>query len=395
MSNLRDRIRLEIERDNLSEPFTVSEVRALVDRNAGTLGDEVAPEFLASYLANHSTGPGARLGEAVKRGAARLFIKHEERATYSLNYEGSDLEIEDPSEREEGEATLESDRASETQSGTKSLERKARSGSHQKPPYVPTGSGGGAPADAPRNDIALRFVEYLRHKPYRMLRTTPSGLHWDPAIVTGWWNRVNAYHWRKANWTTTKAGIASFETRLVALKANAAIPTAPATAKGIYDDIKKWGNPRGSNYSDSQILALLTPLWTGKTIIAVDSTLTKLYAFAEPNHYVIYDSRVAAAILTIAEDIFRPKSIGTKVDDTVHQFQTYYPHLGLYNGTGGTRQRGYRSRKWPVAYGVVDAQYDANDLCKRIRDRLNALSEDGRTSWTLREVEAVLFMEGY
>jgi hypothetical protein len=50
------------------------------------LGDDVAPEHLNSYLANHSTGPGDRVGEAVKRRGARLFIKHEQRATYSLDY---------------------------------------------------------------------------------------------------------------------------------------------------------------------------------------------------------------------------------------------------------------------------------------------------------------------
>ena len=100
MSNLQDLIRLEIERGNLAEPFTVANVRALIDSNHGILGDEAAPEFLASYLANHSTGPGARCGEAIKRGGPRLFIKHDERATYSLDYDGYDLEIEDTSDLE-------------------------------------------------------------------------------------------------------------------------------------------------------------------------------------------------------------------------------------------------------------------------------------------------------
>jgi hypothetical protein len=248
--------------------------------------------------------------------------------------------------------------------------------------------------DDPKDNIALLFVEYLRHKPLRIMKTTRYGLEWDPKIVTGWWDRLNAYDWNNADWSETALVVTDFSKRLAALESSA--KPAPATAKKIYDDIKKWGNPsRGSKYSGDQVLALLRPLWKGNTINAVDSTLTKLYAFARPDDYAIYDSRVAAAILTIAEDIFRPKSKGTKVIDTVQYFQTHYPHLGLYNGTGGTRQRGCRSRQWPIAYKVVDAQYQANDLCKRIRDRLNALKENDRPSWTLREVEAVLFMEGY
>jgi hypothetical protein len=392
MSNLQDLIRLEIERGNLAEPFTVANVRALIDSNHGILGDEAAPEFLASYLANHSTGPGARCGEAIKRGGPRLFIKHDERATYSLDYDGYDLEIEDTSDLE-GDEPQNTRRAPRNESGPSSRRRSSRSRRTRRLPPFPPGSAGTVDPSAPRDHIALLFVEYLRHKPIRILKTTPYGLKWDLKIVSGWWDRLNAYYWKKHDWKNTKPVIGAFIKRLAALEASPRPP--PATAKKIYDDIKKGGNPKGSSYSGVQVLALLRPLWTGNTITAVDSTLTKLYAFARANEYAIYDSRVAAAILTIAEDIFRPKSTGTKLIDTVQYFQSYYPRLGLYNGTGGTRQRGYRSRNWPVAYAVVDAQYDANDLCKRIRDTLNALKEDDRSSWTLRDVEAVLFMEGY
>ena len=61
----------------------------------------------------------------------------------------------------------------------------------------------------------------------------------------------------------------------------------------------------------------------------------------------------------------------------------------------GTRPRGLRSRGWPNAYGSWNAQLEANSLCLEIRNCLNDLKEDGRSTWTLREVEAVLFMEGY
>jgi len=162
----------------------------------------------------------------------------------------------------------------------------------------------------------------------------------------------------------------------------------------IYNAIRAWGNPRGASYTAATLLNRLSALWKTGTIADVDSTLTKLYALARPNDFVIYDSRVAAAILTVAEDIFRKRTSARGFVETVSRFQSAYPRLGHYPGPGGTRPRGYRAR-WPHAYRVVGAQLDANDLCGRIMARLNVLKEDGRKSWTLREVEAVLFMEGY
>ena len=68
--------------------------------------------------------------------------------------------------------------------------------------------------------------------------------------------------------------------------------------------------------------------------------------------------------------------------------------LGTYGGIGGTKPRGTRG-KWPSAYGNVDSQLQANTLCKNIVTCLNEKAEDNKTDWNLREVEAVLFMDGY
>lgn len=380
MSNLRDLIRLEIERGQLAEPFGVSDLRALVDRNRGLLGGVAAPEHLNSYLANHSTGPGNRVGEAVKRGGARLFIKHKERGTYSLDYASYKGESDDDSEIAE---------ASDAEPFTKELTRagrRATSGGHSP--------SGGAPA---KDAIAAAFVHYLREKPYRQLVTRGTQLFWGPGPIMGWNSRLNAYRWKGSNWSSTQLTLSKFVSQLAQIESNWSIGSNVTTAIGrIYNDIRLWGNPKGSRFSGAQLVEFLKPLWTAGTIVQVDSTLTKLYAFAKPDTYAIYDSRVAAAIMTIAEDIYRPKTARNRVLHTVEGFRREYPHLGLYNGSGGTRQRGYRAGSgWPNAYRVVAAQMDANDLCRRIRDRLNSLKEDGRSNWTLREVEAVLFMEGY
>jgi hypothetical protein len=136
-------------------------------------------------------------------------------------------------------------------------------------------------------------------------------------------------------------------------------------------------------------------LWQAKPS-KVDSTLTKLYAFAKPDEYVIYDSRVAAAIISIAEDIYRYSSVGGRREETVNKvFHPCFPCLGIFPGAGGTRPRGTRWVGWPDSDRSIPAQLDANRLCTAIVGRLNDREEDGRSDWNLREVEAVLFMEGY
>ena len=73
-------------------------------------------------------------------------------------------------------------------------------------------------------------------------------------------------------------------------------------------------------------------------------------------------------------------------------FHDIFPDLGRYSGAGEASNRGFRWRGWPNSYQNTGAQLDANDHCKRIVIKLN---ENDRNNWTKREVEAVLFMEGY
>jgi len=97
---------------------------------------------------------------------------------------------------------------------------------------------------------------------------------------------------------------------------------------------------------------------------------------------------VATAIISISEDIYRR--------DKLNKFREIFPSLGHMDNAAqsGTRPRGRRSW-WPNAYKKWPAQLEANKLCIGIRNILNDDSIDGRNDWSLREVEAVLFMEGY
>ena len=60
-----------------------------------------------------------------------------------------------------------------------------------------------------------------------------------------------------------------------------------------------------------------------------------------PDDFVIYDSRVATALVAIAEAVFD--------DVELDSFKTQYPNLGLIAGRGGSRPRATRT-VWRNAY---------------------------------------------
>src|SRR5262249_40307272 len=105
-------------------------------------------------------------------------------------------------------------------------------------------------------------------------------------------------------------------------------------------------------------------------------------------------SRVAAALTSILDPAMHLISRSPK-------WQPYL-RLGTISGRGGSRPRDL-SWKWPIGYGTWAAQMAANLLCRKVVDELNRQSLswsdcrkfNDRSPWTVREVEAVLFMEGY
>ena len=372
MSNLRDCIRSEIESGNLNDVFTVSQVINLSrvgEEHCVVGGVRYAVVSIKTNLANSSIGPGDRKGEAVKRGQQALFIKHENRGKYSI--------LDD--ELDEEESVTADDVGCDEQGPVES-----KKGS-----------------DSGKNKIAQEFVEYLRNKPFRILRAKGRSKSWYPTKgpVIGWENRLLAYEWNGKGLQNNQNELQGFIQDLKSIKAIMGIDPSSAMldqCKDVYDGIIEWGNPKATHRDGQFVYERLRELW-GPGPTRVDSTLTKLYAFAEPNDYIIYDSRVATAILSIAEDLYRYRTVKKQRRETVDQvFSRQYPSLGVYSsGAGGTRPRAFRYSGWPEAYMKVPAQLDANDLCRRMVRVLNLNEEDGKSNWTLRDVEAVLFMEGY
>jgi hypothetical protein len=119
----------------------------------------------------------------------------------------------------------------------------------------------------------------------------------------------------------------------------------------------------------------------------LNSAWTKLYAIARPDSFVIFDSRVATALVSILDPYMNDLVNGQHF----HKVQG----LGTVPGRGGSRPRS-TTWNWPVGYQSWQAQLCANKLCSDIVAYLNNTPAiNDQHEWTLREVEAVLFMEGY
>jgi hypothetical protein len=318
-----------------------------------------AVSTIATTLNNYSVGPNSRKGNAARKSASNAHFKKHGDGTFSI-LRSIDLAVDIPEAEETDEEAPEAGYA--------------------------------------KRNIYRDFVEYLAQKPFRLLMP---GRKWYPTsgAVIGWKKRLNHYRWpsdaKSPNWGITEKLLSGLTARIDAvLKSPDLLAKRQSDAKEIYDDIRKWGNPRAPEQEANDIFNALVIIANRASAendlksLPLDSTWTKAYALTRPNDYVIYDSRVAEAILTIAEDLYRRKRIDN--------FRNRFPALGHMRNAAasGTRPRGYRYAKWPSGYGSWDAQLQANELCKGIRDVLTKRQIDGR-SWSLREVEAVLFMEGY
>ena len=130
----------------------------------------------------------------------------------------------------------------------------------------------------------------------------------------------------------------------------------------------------------------------------MNSGWTKVAAFAtagfeeieDGRPQAIWDSRVATAVLSRLESV-----VPAHVD-----IAELFPGVGTVPGRGGTRPR-EQLRKWPSGYGSWRGQVAGSRVVRDIRDILNEEGyglpqlEGGPTKWTTRNVEMVLFMDGY
>jgi len=252
-----------------------------------------------------------------------------------------------------------------------------------------------------------KFVERVHADPFvahYLRKAMPPEIH-------GWGNRLDSYFWPTPldgpSDTTDALSSHSDALQLLANKVLIHSPWTPEeqslavhAAKGIF----QWGRVLRSAPTGAQVRATMEMAIHREAMPSLppmNSTWTKLAAFSTdhlPLPHVIWDSRVATSVTSRLEQLFAEAGLS----------QVPYGSPGIPNelgpmqvGRGGTRPRKL-NMKWKNAYGRWPAQFAASEFARSLRDHLNAnpskypkSTSQAATPWTVREVEQVLFMDGY
>lgn len=240
------------------------------------------------------------------------------------------------------------------------------------------------PVPASGQTCEERFAHYLAQQPFQIYDRRRRALH--PAQpVQGFAQRLTSYFWPSpsVSYLATEATLNGFIARARALDANLAANGAAVLV--LFRDICDWGGVKLPTQDAALVVRNIDEArkHSAASPAAMNSAWTKLYAIFFPDLYVIYDSRVATALVGIAEAVLD--------DSELDGFKQQYPALGTVAGRGGSRPRATRAY-WKNAYTAWNAQLDANALSAKI---LAALNQQQGSTHSLRELEAVLFMEGY
>ena len=252
-------------------------------------------------------------------------------------------------------------------------------------------------------DPATIIVRYVAEKPFQAYyRRKPVG-----STKQGWGERLAAYYWpapdrdwQLACLTVTQLS-SQIQQAIRKLDIRADDRVASEELLKAFKGTCVWGRVKLPE-SDPLILASeVMRVWRALSkgheaplACRLNSAWTKLYALALPEDCVIYDSRVAAAVTSILDPVMPLLSRCSKWQS--------HEELGTVPGRGGSRPRDLRWA-WPNGYGSWASQTAANRLCRAVADEINGQATrqsdcqklNDPSLWTLREVEAVLFMEGY
>jgi hypothetical protein len=249
-------------------------------------------------------------------------------------------------------------------------------------------------------DPAVIIVRYVAEMPYQGYdRREPVGLK-----KHGWGERRAAYYWGR-DWPTTCSRLSGLSSQIqqaiTKLEERADDKVAATDLLNAFKDTCVWGGVRLPESDSCNLAAEVLRVWqllsqgqNPPSGCRLNSAWTKLYALALPDQCVIYDSRVAAAVTSILDPTMQSLS-------GQPNWQSY-ARLGTVPGRGGSRPREVLW-DWPNGYRVWASQTAANLLCREVLKELNQQARtrpdcrklNDRSPWTLREVEAVLFMEGY
>jgi hypothetical protein len=235
-------------------------------------------------------------------------------------------------------------------------------------------------------DFGEHYSDYLMHSEFQIF-SRKQKIYIPSQPCVGFSERLNSYFWPTPNDNYEKNKRLLNQYIDVAKECFQDLKSNEDRILLLFKEICKWGGVKLPTNNSSEVISnLVAASAMSKFQVAkMNSACTKLYAIFYPDDFIIYDSRVATSLLSIAETILSRHEIVV--------FQKKYPALGYVNGRGGTRPRQLKY-EWSNAYKLWESQIDANLLCKSICSHLNF---DGvlNGSVTLRDLEAVLFMDGY
>jgi hypothetical protein len=226
--------------------------------------------------------------------------------------------------------------------------------------------------------------------------------------VTGWAPRLLAYFWPgpRSGYRETRDAMraltdASGKLAQVLAERGWTEPERMQAVQLAHDDFE-WGDvPQDPDtVTPSTVQAVYEAALSNDAASKanMNSGWTKVAAFATAHleetqtgrPQAIWDSRVATAIISRLERV---------VPDDV-AIADLFPGLGTVPGRGGTRPRP-TTKKWPSGYRSWRGQVAGSEIVRDIRDILNEGNyslpqfEGGPVRWTTRDVEMVLFMDGY
>jgi len=247
-------------------------------------------------------------------------------------------------------------------------------------------------------DWVRDFVRWVHKDPFQpRYRKNPHG-----PVVTGWGPRLDTYFWPQPliNAKTNAAKTASFTAVLkplyLAVQNGVAWNAMQKTNSIIYANAAfKWGGVATRTVAWQTIHDVMESVAKGRRINSapMNSAWTKVGAFASAgttNAQVIWDSRVAASLVSRLDAMFKAAGLNA-VPIALNE-------LGYVNGRGGSRPRPLKL-KWKNGYGSWKAQFAGSGFVKDVTAYLNNhISLFPKTNgghWALREVEQVLFMDGY
>lgn len=215
--------------------------------------------------------------------------------------------------------------------------------------------------------------------------------------VTGWAARLATYFWPNPG---VKAAATSARLLPITLRGPWS-PKEEADAVKWATDIFTWGGVPQAAVTPAMVRDVFESVAAGKRIRSapMNSGWTKVAAFAShgtgaKNEQVIWDSRVAHSLIRRLDALLHAAGHNTVPALTILK------DIGRVPGRGGSRTAVSYHLRWPMGYRMWSAQFAGSALVREIRDELNnrlTPAEHGKSDgpWTVRDVEMVLFMDGY